>query len=223
MLNLTFDGDSQDLASPHGAGGPYRWSVTPEGILVAGEPAVRRTKGAPSTMTRIVQTYSDIITEASELSGIDRRVVGAMIATESGGHPTAERYEPAIRDYSFGMAQTLTETAHSVYSRMAYHSPDILAARDSLGAPPAAGDWAAWRTYLFDPRRSVLLGALYLGIIEETLPPAGMGDPILLYAGYNAGSARTSRLNPWGLVTFGDALSHFAEWYGDACAVGGGT
>lgn len=223
MLNLVFDEEDTDIDAPHSVGGSYHWSVTPSGIVVLGEPAARRTKGAPSTMTRIVQTYGDIIAEASALSDVDRLTIGAMIATESGGHPKSERFEPAIRDYSFGLAQTLTETAHSVYNRMARRSAAILDAQASLGPPPAAGDWAAWREYLFDPRRSILLGALYLGIVSESVPSFGACDPILLYAGYNAGSARPSRLNPWGLVTYGDALSHFAEWYGDACAVGGGT
>jgi hypothetical protein len=215
MIALKFDGDPV-LTSPHGVpvvldGGSesQMWSVTDEGILVKGENAVRRTRGAPITVGNIRLKHESRIDLCSLFTNLPSRLIAAVAAIESGGNPEAERYEAKIDDYSFGVMQTLTTTAAYVVAHMNE--------RAQLPPCPAPKDWPAWRRYLFDPLRSLKIGSLYLAHQDSISPLTG--DPILMYAAYNAGSLHPSTHSPWGLVSYGNAMDHFAQWYGDACEV----
>lgn len=194
----------------HGvAGSPpsRRWRVAPEGILVEGEAGVRRTKGEPVTARKNWAAYREHVEHAAALYSVPREVVLATLIVESGGNAKAERHEEKIGDWSFGLMQTLTKTASAVIEG------------DTLrvwGATPKLGDFDGWRAYLFDAERSIHVGARYLSRCDSG---QGLkGDPILLYAAYNSGKARYDN-SPWGLLYFGDAMDHFAAWYGDCCAV----
>lgn len=68
-------------------------------------------------MTRFANehAYDAIIdAEVSTAPGIDRALVQAMIATESGFKPSAYREEPSINDASRGLMQILLKTARGV-------------------------------------------------------------------------------------------------------------
>jgi len=196
------------------------WRVAADGIRVlgeAGEP--RRTKGAPSTLGRIFATFGHEIGIYSEAFQVDARTIAAVIATESGGKPTAERAEPQIHDVSIGLMQTLTNTAKGVAPFAIKRMNDIAGDAVRLAGPsvPKGGDLKQWRELLSQPRVSILLGTALLASIDEHF--GCKGDPILMYAAFNAGSPRPSSRTPWGLVYYGSALDSFSRWYGDACAV----
>lgn len=197
------------------------WRRGPEGIVLIGSCKPLRTKGKPVTATRIQKTYGWLIENL--LGRLELPVAKAlelvigMVATESGGRPTAAREEKAIHDWSFGLTQTLTRTAKGIEKAAGVKLP--------ARSIPKGGSVAEWRTALSDAETSLRLGIAYLALIEKQFKC--QGDPILIYAGYNSGSPRPSRSNPWGLVAYDrdgmgpalGALDWFARWYGDACAV----
>lgn len=194
----------------------YAWKSDNSGIHVFGEDKVRRTRGKPITLTRIRDKYRFSI-ELFSLEDIGLlRLIAATIATESGGRLPADRYEKYINDWSFGLMQTLTNTAWGLNRNL-----NILPT--ALKPIPKGGSKAEWKKYLDNPEISIQLGAYYLKQIDKTFK--AQGDPVLIYSGYNAGSPRPSTKTPWGLVYYIapkqkiGALDHFAAWYGDACEV----
>lgn len=208
---------------PHGVRGhKRRWWSNAEGVWVVGETAPRRTKGQPVTLTKIVAKYGAHISEASSRTGVPEPLLAGMVATEAGLNEKAERYEKHLNDWSIGAAQTLTETAWAMALRLNIRQPDR--------PVPRGGDVDEWRRFLSDPRTSILLGAMLLAYNDERF--GLQWDPVLSYAGYNAGSPIVRPAKPWGLAhyTFDrdgdgvpeyDAIDTFVAWYGDACAVYG--
>jgi hypothetical protein len=203
------------------------WRQTSEGIEVLNE-GVRRTKGEPTTLRRIVRDYGDEIADARELlggrSGPPLQLIAAMIAAESKGMPTVENDEPHLKDISIGLTQTLTATAQN----LAVQAPAELGldAIAKLKPLPQGGDIDAWKQALGDPRNAIRLGALYFAIANKRHD--AQYDPVICYAAYNAGSPRENPDTPWGLHYFrrvlddgrvADAMENFVKWYGDACDV----
>ena len=204
-----------DLNIAHGVAGlPRRWMVTNDGIVVVGEDRPRRTPGKPATLTRIFAKYGPLIGEAADATGLSMRLIAAVIATESRGLETAERYEKGPDDWSFGLMQTLTNTAWFV--------SNLVSLEGRFPKPvPKGGDVNEWRKLLFNPRTSIILGSRYL---REHSEEYGTKDPVVLYAAYNAGGAYKAANRQWGLLSYGppdrpdQALDNFTAWYGDACA-----
>lgn len=198
----------------HGAdGAKRRWKITGGGIVVRNTSGPMRTRGEPITVSKIWSKFEAHFIEAAKLTGVGARTLVAMVATESRGSEEAERFEAHLRDWSFGVAQTLTATAFE----MAKSLP-ITAPRRPVPSDPSTEH--AWRRFLFEPRHSILIGARYIAYNDRRWRLRG--DPVLAYAAYNAGSPRANLSRPWGLhYTAGahyDALDVFAKWYGDACA-----
>lgn len=191
-----------------------QWKLTEEGIAVDGENGVRRTRGQPATLQRIVEVYhKDIFALSGAPTGLSEQLLAAVVATESGGKADAERFEEHLGDYSIGLMQTLTATAKQLMAQGG-NLPQ-------LSAPPIpnGGALETWRGFLREPQNSLALGAAYLRHQNRALELNS--DPILLYCAYNAGSVRKTSKNSWGLVSYGHALDHFSRFYGDACAVYG--
>lgn len=202
----------------HGIPGALITYAVYKGVVVRGEDSPRRTKGQPVTLRKIDQAYHAIIEEAHELTGVARPLIAATIATESGLNAEAERYEKHLKDWSFGVMQTLTETAFALCPRVGLTPPDK--------PVPRGGDADKWRAFLFDPRNSILIGVAFLDYQDDRF--AMLGDPVLSYAAYNAGSPRVNLDRPWGVHYFRhesdsgavyDAMNTFVAWYGDACVV----
>jgi len=191
------------------------WRVGPEGVLVRGESTARRTPGEPITLRGVVERYRDFVPD-----GFDAALVLAVVANESRGKTTAERFESRINDYSFGVMQTLTGTAHGLMVGAGMTPPDK--------PIPQGGSVAKWRRALTDPAVSIAVGTRYLMRLDQRF---GLKmDPVLIYASYNAGSPRPTKNGVWGLMANrlddpdtvrveDDTLDHIAAWYGDACAV----
>lgn len=195
----------------HGVRGKARkWIVSESGINVGREPHMRRTAGEPKTAGRIVGTYGKVILYHANTFGVDKRVLTAVICSESGGKLDAERYEGELRDYSIGLCQTLTATAWQLAKNVGL--PDV-----PSKPVPKGGDLDEWRHYLSMGWNSIMLAGAYLHTANERWNL--QGDPVLLYACYNAGSPRVTDKNPWGLVNYGHALDAFTRFYGDACEV----
>lgn len=197
------------------------WKLTDEGVLVENEDTERRTKGEPTTLTRIVETYGDAIAEASELVEVPEQLIAAVVATESWGKPDAEKYEAHLDDWSIGLMQTLTSTAHA----LALQAPAKLEVEGlkAYRPVPKGGSVDEWRELLSKPEMSIRLGAFYLARNNDRWHLEF--DPIFVYATFNAGSPQLPKAegNEWGIhgAANGKVFDHFAAWYGDACAVYG--
>lgn len=217
------------------------WYQGVEGIQILGEDRPPRTRGKPRTLTRVATNFGAHIEEAVEnveegvliiYEDVDderasrelefRRLMAAVFATENGGRIEGDRYEKRINDWSFGPAQFLTSTAHAVACN--------LGLVDGLPAKTMKQDGSdtnkkAWKAYLEDPFNAAHLMASFLYELNRRFDLRG--DPVLLYAAYNAGSPRPSRYTKFGLVYYDPdrsgpkpgAVDHFVAWYGDACAV----
>lgn len=197
------------------------WKVDDEGILVEGEARVRRTKGKPVTLSRIVASYGDDILRWADTFDLSEQLLAAIIAVESGGMPEAERYEQHLNDYSIGLTQTLTATA----KQLGRFSPEL--PKNGLEPVPAGGLVDSWRGFLRIPENSIAYGAAYLRSANDRSDLRN--DPVLLYCAYNAGSVRPLG-NPWGLAHYRSvkdgklvyaALDSFCAWYNDAVDVYG--
>lgn len=216
------------------------WRMIYGGICVLGSDAPFRTRGRPATLRRIQDKYGQEIYDVVETVGeilydgpsheFDEAqsmedfeiLIAATIATESGGRLPADRHERRIRDWSFGLLQTLTNTAYAIGKRMKKRG----LFHDLPSAPvPNGGDPEHWKAFLDVPANSILLGAFYLKEVNDRFKLKG--DPVLVYSSYNAGSPRPSKATKFGTVYYDPdlagpkpgAVDKFVEWYGDACHV----
>lgn len=216
------------------------WFQAVEGISVLSENKVRRTKGEPRTLKRIIDrykpefmsavhdvlgggvfhTYSDNSDQPDDLPTRREEVMvmlAAIMATESGGKLEAKRYEKHINDWSFGPMQILTNTAAGLNRKLKFWEP--------YPSVPKGGSPVEWEALLSLPHYSVAMACELLRQANKRWKLKG--DPMQLYACYNAGGPYASKRTPWGLRGYDrdgmgpakGALDHFAAWYGDACAV----
>ena len=195
-------------------GGKNVWKVDYDGIRVSGEwGGARRTKGEPTTLRAIRRNYDGIIWKYAQQEKLEPWLLAAVIAIESGGRAEAEREEPKIKDVSIGLMQTLTATALGIAGSCDDEGHELRKLLPKVSVPHG-GDLLAWSQALCNPWTSISLGARYLRMQDDRFDC--QGDPVLLYACYNAGSLRTSKKNDWGVVSYGKAMDHFTRWYGDA-------
>jgi hypothetical protein len=192
--------------SPNQSGRETRaWrTVLGMGIQVMGEPSIRRTPGAPVTVTNVLSRYADLM-EAF----FDPYLLLAVIANESRGLQSSKRYEARISDWSFGLGQVLSGTAYGLLCEAKRPPPDK--------PITDGGNVEVWERYLCKPENNVVLVRNYLMKLNQRFNLKN--DPILIYAAYNAGSPRVGATSSWGLVHHGPALDNLAAWYGDACYV----
>lgn len=106
--------------------------------------------------------YDDIIKEASTKYKIDSDLIRAIISVESSWNPKAYRYEPHIKDASYGLMQVLLKTGKSVASNPALTSAQLV-----------------------QPTVNILIGTKYLKQLSDRYNYY-LDDVI---AAYNAGSA----------------------------------
>ncbi len=200
------------------------WRLTDLGIQVAGDESVRRTKGKPVTVGRIVEAYGEIILKWADAFDLPEQLIAAVIAAESGGKPAAERYEKHLDDWSIGLGQTLTSTARQLYKEYPGALPNTLTPEPV----PAGGSVAIWRGVLGEPDTSIgLIGAYMRRALDRFKLRM---DPVLMYCAYNAGSVRAADDSAWGIKHYRhekdgelvfSALDSFVAWFGDACDVYG--
>lgn len=145
-----------------------KWRLTNDGIEIAGDGAVKRTKGNPDTIKKIWQNYGKEIALYSTKYKVPIEIIIANIATESSGNPKAYREEPGfVSDektparVSGGLMQTLVSTANQVLG---------------LGKKVTSKD-------LFVPDISINAGVGYIATqaFKTNL------DPVLVPVAYNAG------------------------------------
>src|SRR5690349_17411511 len=94
-----------------------RWRMVAAGVEIYGT-GVERTRGAPSTVARVWETYAEAINRTARAWRVPCALIVATICTESGGRSDAVRLEPGyISDaktphkVSPGLMQTLISTA----------------------------------------------------------------------------------------------------------------
>jgi hypothetical protein len=193
-----------ELTDFHGFGDSVRWRLGPTGLEVEGS-GVERTPGAPSTVTRVWESYGDDVNAAATEFGVPCVLIVATICTESGGRADAVRLEPGYKSdaetpakVSPGLMQTLISTA-----------------RAALGKPDVDRAW------LLVPRNSIRAGTAY---IAQQKAHTNI-DPPLVAAAYNAGSLRAndSAKNRWKLVQYpigtSEHCDRFVKWFNDAVVV----
>jgi hypothetical protein len=153
------------LREYHGFGNGARWRLGRDGVEVEGT-GVERTSGAPTTVTRIWEAYTEAINHSASAYGVPCQIIVATIAIESGGHADAIRKAPGyVSDertphlVSVGLMHTLLSTARETL-------------RMNLD-----------RDYLLVPGHSIDAGTAY---IREQADLTAF-DPPLVAAAYNAG------------------------------------
>lgn len=189
-------------------------------VHVEGEPAAPRTVGAPRTMETLWADFGCAIEEASERWGVPKLLIASMLSIEAAKirgtfhfDPTSTRYEPKTRTrpayssdeetperVSYGLMQTLLSTARGVERRQ-----DVMGHRIT-------------KRVLFIPSASIQLGTAYLhelGAREDTL------DPVYMCGAYNAGDARDTDNNPFGIMTYGEGrIIKMIRYWNDLDATG---
>jgi len=191
-----------DLTQLHGFRDSVRWSLGPQGVDVEGS-GVERTPGAPTTVTRVWEGYSNAINQVAQEYDVPCVLIVATICTESAGKADAIRLEPGYKSdeetpnkVSPGLMQTLISTA-----------------RDALQA-------TVDRQWLLEPANSIKAGTAFIAK-QRALTNL---DPPLVAAAYNAGGLRydSSAANRWKLVQYpvgtSEHCDRFVKWFNDAVA-----
>lgn len=205
----------------HGVlGGKNKWKIASDGIYVQGEssPRIFTNNTLKTTAQTVYQTYNDIAVEIGNLIGLDRKIILATICTESSGNAQATRYEPSLKDWSFGLTQTLSATALSIghsLSDSAKQYLDQLQYKLPAKSILVGGTTDEWKNFLFQPKASILLGSVY-HIINNNKFGLKL-DPVLIYASFNAGSPRPSGQSEWGIVNYGSAVEAYCRFYNMIC------
>jgi hypothetical protein len=191
--------------------GGVSWTAGEDGISIGGAPP-QGTDGPPETAQRVLTWFGPAIDAASDVFGVPKAVLVAIICNESAGGvtdleqvQTARRKEPGyISDaetpdrLSVGCCQTLLSTARQALVRPALSALDLCVPETSILA--AAG-------YIASQRRVTQF------------------DPVLIAAAYNAGGLHPEPIsvNRWGLRCYplntGQYIDRFVLWYNDAVAV----
>jgi hypothetical protein len=191
------------LSEYHGFEDSVRWRVTAAGVEVDGT-GLERTAGAPSTVTRVWESFAEAINRTARERRVPCELIVATICTESGGRADAVREEPGyVSDeqtphrVSPGLMQTLISTA-----------------RDTL-------QLSVDRKWLLQPANSIDAGTAY---IAKQASLTGL-DPPLVAAAYNAGRLKyqEGRENRWKLRQFpigtGKHCDRFVRFFNDAAYV----
>ncbi|HEX8115367.1 MAG TPA: transglycosylase SLT domain-containing protein [Kofleriaceae bacterium] len=190
------------LSNWHGHGG-VNWRLQDGGVEIE-DTGIERTRGAPSTVTRVWEQFAPAINEAAREHRMPCELIVATICTESAGNPKALRIEPGYESdektphkVSPGLMQTLISTAREAL-QMSFD-----------------------RDFLYEPRNSIRAGAAYMA---QQKRKTGF-DPPLVAAAYNAGGIYTQNgaKNRWKLRQFpigtGEHCDRFVKFYNDAVAV----
>jgi len=111
----------------------------------------------------IVIPYKDLLESSAKTFGLDPALIAAIIKVESNWDPRAKRYEPSIRDSSYGLMQLLSRTASIV-----------------AGRTISEGD-------LYRPEINIYLGSKYLADLLTRY-----GDEASAVSAYNAGQPTTA-------------------------------
>lgn len=200
----------------HIDGASRQWRVDEHGVHILGRnKPMRRADGQGQHIAeRVLDEHRNDILLVADVWDVDVRVIIATVCIESAGMVDAERYEKHLDDWSFGLTQTLTNTAWGL-GRLYGFTRGNGAWEMPEKSVPRGGDPDDWRRFLFKPLISLALCAGYHNHNDRRFECDG--DPVLLYACYNAGSPRFTTKNAWGLVNYGAALDAFCGFYGHAC------
>jgi Transglycosylase SLT domain len=191
------------LSEYHGFEDSVRWRVVAAGVEIDGT-GLERTKGTPSTVTRVWESYGDAINRTARARRVPCELIVATICTESGGNADAQREEPGYKSdaetpqkVSAGLMQTLISTAS-----------------DTL-------QMSVDRRWLLVPANSIEAGTAYIAkqARETEL------DPPLVAAAYNAGALKhqDGSANRWKLRQYrigtGEHCDRFVRFLNDAAFV----
>lgn len=229
-------------ATWHGVTGhAVQWRVTPAGIEERsgdGPAYVRQwSLSIPKAKRELPQTVwahagnRAAIEFAAEVIGLDVATVLTLVVTESQGDPTEGDFDPwvneageTIVDGSWGLTQTLTDTAWSVARSVGWpmrqrdtvHPPYVEAWLLPERSLLRGGDEAEWRAFLGDRTVGATIGALVFR--EAGRRWKTRGDVLLTYAAYNSGGVRVGA-NRYGLDATQAAVEAFVLYWNRAVEV----
>lgn len=192
------------LREYHGyASDGVRWRLVPAGVEVEGG-GVERTRGAPSTATRVWDSFARAINASASSYRVPCALIVATICTESSGRADAVRQEPGYvsdeqtpHKVSAGLMQTLLSTATQSLQM-------------SLN-----------RDWLLVPANSIQAGTAYIAQQFRLTT----FDPPLVAAAYNAGNLyhQPGVRNRWKLHQYpigtGEHVDRFVRFFNDAMVV----
>lgn len=183
-----------------------RWRLTGKGVEIENG-GVERTKGAPTTATRIWETYGKVINTYAGKYRVPCVLIVATICTESGGDARSYRRLPGYTSdaatpdkVKVGLMQMKLSKAREALQRKDLTSQD-----------------------LFEVSRCIEAGTAYIamqGRVSMT-----QFDPPVVAAAYNAGTIahQTGTQNRWKLrqepIGTGKHCDTFVRWFNDAVAV----
>lgn len=196
------------------------WPLGPSAELSSCEQGGRlggivRTRGEPVSMRKMHAEHGEVIAEAAAHFGMPVIWVAGMASIEAvGGHgmrwdSRSYRYEPRPDDFSGGFMQTMAATAEDERRKRFPTWPKI-----THGGQLPGGSGGSHP--LFDHRISALLGTAYMATQRERY-----GDrPQEICGGYNAGRAKRSQENEFGIRTHGsNRFLKFCAFINDYAAV----
>jgi len=200
-----------------------QWRLSEDGLIY--ERATSHSAAAPrrthpynpnaKLTARVAADYEPLCERMGETFSVPVATLIATLSNESGGDPDAERDEGW--DISFGLGQVLTSTALFVgrvygWPRSPEEHPWLMPMR-SYKSDRSTKD--RWRRFLCHPEVNVAFTAMvhdYLRRHRGTL-----GDPLLSYAGYNAGGVYVGD-NRYGLHATASAVEAFVLFFNDYSA-----
>ena len=130
--------------------------------------------------------YEDIIQSASKEYRIDSNLIKAFIKTESNWDPKASRYEPKIKDTSYGLMQVLLKTGRWVSKNRKLTAKQLT-----------------------QPTVNILIGTRYLRQLSDKYPK--LKDVI---ASYNAGKPYKTRTGKYVNQKYVDKVVKYYYFYG---------
>lgn len=194
----------------HGAPLGVQWRVTPRGILLNGQEhpqlsAIPEIRALPLQCWRL---FNNEVNSLANIFQVSRPLLLATIASESGGNVNAMRDEGF--DRSYGLAQTLTGTADFIGRWLGWPRGE----GPFLMPMQARTEYHQWEKFLSAPWTSIALCAALHSYNNSRLNL--QGDPMLLYAAYNAGGVYESNGDHYRIRNATPALDAFRLMFNGA-------
>lgn len=199
-----FENAADNFLNVHRLGANHRrypasiaWRIGRDGLVVEDMPPAF-TAGEKEMAAGVYNNLGDRIRSESVRYKVPVELVVATICTESGGRPRVRRLEPGCdradpertpHRVSVGLMQTLLSTARE-----------------------ALGDKDLRLADLENPQKSIAAGMAYMWRQARQT----RFDPPLVAAAYNAGSLRHTTRNRWKLVSTGNHVDRFVNFF-NAC------
>jgi soluble lytic murein transglycosylase-like protein len=138
--------------------------------------------------------YDEIINQWANKYSIDPNLIRAFIKTESNWNINAYRYEPKIKDASYGLMQVLLKSGQMI-----------------------TGNSKLTVAQLKDPTVNIMIGTKYIRDLIDKYGTQGMDA---VYAAYNAGKPFKTKLGTYVNQQYVDKIKKWHLYYKGGLAIG---